>query len=292
MNAVVAVVAAAAFFRGARAFPVFFFRGTVSPVAVTLAEVALSAVPVSAFAFPLSVRFEAIAFQSIHHNSSRASASRFCPLPHAPNAPSKSRFPQNHQRFYTPVPYAGSVRWFCRGVPLGRPGTMSALATLPARLTTLPATRRSVAEVSPPSPSNPSDDSRPYPRRYRRGNIRRTKSSLSNADRAEKFGAARPPAAFRPRPFEDPRSGVARISAATSHRVHSFPEPGGALHLKVVAKIMMKLLQRFDQQKIHRKPHRPAPIGIAAEECRRRFRRLIVHPLICPFTSTSYGLSM
>ncbi len=41
----------------------------------------------------------------------------------------------------------------------------------------------------------------------------------------------------------------------------------------------MKLLQRFDHQKIGRKPDRPAPIGIPAERAALRFSRLIIHPV-------------
>ncbi len=39
----------------------------------------------------------------------------------------------------------------------------------------------------------------------------------------------------------------------------------------------MELLQRLDQQIVQREPHRPAPVGIAAEQPGARFRRVIVH---------------
>src|SRR6266851_2044994 len=52
---------------------------------------------------------------------------------------------------------------------------------------------------------------------------------------------------------------------------------GGALHFEILAIVMVKLLQRFDQQIVHRKPDRPAPIGIAAEDFGGGFRRLVLH---------------
>ena len=42
-------------------------------------------------------------------------------------------------------------------------------------------------------------------------------------------------------------------------------------------KVVMKLLQRFDQQVVDRKPHRPAPVGVAAEEPGIGLRRLVAH---------------
>ncbi len=38
----------------------------------------------------------------------------------------------------------------------------------------------------------------------------------------------------------------------------------------------MVLLQRLDQQEVDRKPHRPAPVRVAAEERRGRFAGLVV----------------
>ena len=40
---------------------------------------------------------------------------------------------------------------------------------------------------------------------------------------------------------------------------------GRTLDLKFIAVVVMKLLQRFDDQEIHREPDGAAPIGIAAE---------------------------
>ena len=39
-----------------------------------------------------------------------------------------------------------------------------------------------------------------------------------------------------------------------------------AFDLEVLAQIVVVLLQRFDQQEVQRKPHRTAPVGIAAEQ--------------------------
>ena len=42
----------------------------------------------------------------------------------------------------------------------------------------------------------------------------------------------------------------------------------------------METAQRLDQQKIHREPYRPAPVGVAAEKPCGRFRRLIVNLMV------------
>ena len=39
-----------------------------------------------------------------------------------------------------------------------------------------------------------------------------------------------------------------------------------AFDAKVIAVIMMKFLQGFDQEKVHRKPDRAAPVRVAAED--------------------------
>src|SRR6266404_2306 len=48
-----------------------------------------------------------------------------------------------------------------------------------------------------------------------------------------------------------------------------------ALHLEVLAVVMVKLLQRFDEQIVYGEPDGPAPIRIAAKEARGGFRRLV-----------------
>src|SRR5260370_26536171 len=51
-----------------------------------------------------------------------------------------------------------------------------------------------------------------------------------------------------------------------------------AFHFEIFAVVVMKLLQRFDQEIIHRKPDRPAPVRISTEKARRRLRRLVFNP--------------
>src|SRR5689334_6141190 len=45
---------------------------------------------------------------------------------------------------------------------------------------------------------------------------------------------------------------------------HELARARRALDAKVIAVVVMKLLQRFDDEKVHREPDRPAPIGVAA----------------------------
>src|SRR5271165_2705018 len=57
---------------------------------------------------------------------------------------------------------------------------------------------------------------------------------------------------------------------------HELARTGGALHFEVVAKIVMELLQRLNQQEIDREPDRPAPVGVAAKQSSGRFAGLII----------------
>src|SRR5262249_34467711 len=45
----------------------------------------------------------------------------------------------------------------------------------------------------------------------------------------------------------------------------------------IVAVIMMKLLKRFDQQIVNRKPNRAAPVGVAAKNSTLRLGRFVIH---------------
>src|SRR5690349_17469579 len=47
---------------------------------------------------------------------------------------------------------------------------------------------------------------------------------------------------------------------------HESARTSGAFDLEVVAVIMVEFLQRFDDEKVHRHPDRPAPVGVAAEK--------------------------
>src|SRR5262245_53226940 len=55
-----------------------------------------------------------------------------------------------------------------------------------------------------------------------------------------------------------------------------FSRAGRALDGEVVTVVVMKLLQRLDDQVIDREPDRSAPVRIAAEEARPRFGRFVV----------------
>src|SRR4029077_7762915 len=54
------------------------------------------------------------------------------------------------------------------------------------------------------------------------------------------------------------------------------PRPGGALYLEILAQVVMELLQRFDQQVVHRKPDRTAPVRVAAEQPGGGLSRFVV----------------
>src|SRR6478752_3873875 len=60
-------------------------------------------------------------------------------------------------------------------------------------------------------------------------------------------------------------------------QISLFPRVRRTLHLEILAIVMMELLQRLNQQVVHRHPDRPPPVRIHADERRGRFRRLIVH---------------
>src|SRR5882724_708237 len=51
-------------------------------------------------------------------------------------------------------------------------------------------------------------------------------------------------------------------------------------HRKTITIKVVKLLERLNKQEIDGEPNGPAPIGIAAEQARARFRRFIVHTMI------------
>src|SRR5437588_10284248 len=59
--------------------------------------------------------------------------------------------------------------------------------------------------------------------------------------------------------------------------MHKLPGAGRAFDFEIVAVVMMKLLERFDEQIIDRKPNRSAPIGIAAEDSGLRFGGLVIY---------------
>src|SRR5207248_11567334 len=72
----------------------------------------------------------------------------------------------------------------------------------------------------------------------------------------------------------------ARKTSGNIPQIHSLSRAGWKLHLKGVPGEVVKLLQGFNQQKIDRKPDRPAPVGISAEQAGCRFRRLVIDALL------------
>src|ERR1700730_2437166 len=89
----------------------------------------------------------------------------------------------------------------------------------------------------------------------------------------------RPPAIFAAQ--EDPNQ-PPRYLSGHMPQVKFAARACRKLHLEVLTVIVMKLLQRLDEQKIHRKPNRAPPIRIAAEHTRARFRRLIIDTAYVP----------
>src|SRR5207249_3890602 len=57
--------------------------------------------------------------------------------------------------------------------------------------------------------------------------------------------------------------------------IQPLARPGRKLDPKVIAVEVVIPLQRLDQQKVHRKPDRPAPVRVAAEQAAARLTRLI-----------------
>ena len=73
---------------------------------------------------------------------------------------------------------------------------------------------------------------------------------------------------------------AARQFARHFPQVHHLSGTGGELDFEIVAQVVMKLLQRLDQQIIHREPDRPTPVGIAAEQSGGRLAGLVVDAML------------
>src|SRR5215510_11295605 len=75
---------------------------------------------------------------------------------------------------------------------------------------------------------------------------------------------------------------------STRNLIRYFPqihEPAGAgwaFDFEIIAQVVMKLLQRLDQQEVDREPDRAAPIRVAAEQPRTRFSRLVINAMCHP----------
>ncbi len=61
---------------------------------------------------------------------------------------------------------------------------------------------------------------------------------------------------------------------------HHLSRSGWKLNLKVVAKVVMELLERLDQQVVHRKPDGAAPVLISTEQPGRRLAGLVIHAVL------------
>ena len=60
------------------------------------------------------------------------------------------------------------------------------------------------------------------------------------------------------------------------------PRASRELDAHLVAVKMVVTLERLDEQIVHRKPHRAAPVRVAAEQARVRFPRHIIHAMLLP----------
>src|SRR5262245_29585259 len=78
---------------------------------------------------------------------------------------------------------------------------------------------------------------------------------------------------------EDAREAAGKL-ASDIPEAHLLSGAGRKLELKTLASEIVELLQGLDEQIIQRKPDRPAPVGISAEQPGGRFSRLVVHRIL------------
>ena len=90
-------------------------------------------------------------------------------------------------------------------------------------------------------------------------------------------------------PQEDGRQPVGQL---LGHREQGQPpaRPGRALHGEVVPVVGVELQEGPDEQDVHREPHRPPPVGVAAEHARRRLGRLVRDGVADPGDGDLVGL--
>src|SRR5438094_6106572 len=86
--------------------------------------------------------------------------------------------------------------------------------------------------------------------------------------------------ATSPRVLQEYACHAARQFARYLPQVHHLSRSSRELDLEVVAEVVVKFLQRLDEQVVRREPDRSSPIGIAAKQPCRRFARLIVHAVL------------
>src|SRR5712664_2405899 len=65
---------------------------------------------------------------------------------------------------------------------------------------------------------------------------------------------------------------------------------GRQLNSEALAVKVMKFLERFDQEKIDRKPHWSAPVGVSSEEPSAGLGRLIVDSMLCSVYMQDVGI--
>ena len=89
---------------------------------------------------------------------------------------------------------------------------------------------------------------------------------------------------------KNPRESLGNF-ACDLPQIEHFAGACRAFDFVAVAKEVMKLLQRFNEQKIHREPDRPAPIGVAAEQSGARLRRLVIDAVFRAVAPELVGMS-
>ena len=62
--------------------------------------------------------------------------------------------------------------------------------------------------------------------------------------------------------------------------VHEDARAGGALHLELLAIVVMEFLERFDEQIVDGEPDGAAPVGVAAEDAGAGFGGLITDSVL------------
>ena len=112
-------------------------------------------------------------------------------------------------------------------------------------------------------------------RRCRRRSTRRTGSGRASAGRSASSPPRRTPGAAR-----RARRGRARPAGRAGRRRPvergALPRAGRVLDLQVVAEEAVVPVERGHGEVVHREPHRPAPVGVAAEHRGRRLGGLVV----------------
>src|ERR1051326_5151112 len=81
---------------------------------------------------------------------------------------------------------------------------------------------------------------------------------------------------------EEDRPKPARTFLGNLPQSQEFPRTCRALHFVILAKIVMELLKRLDNQEIHWKPNRTAPVRISAKQTRARLAGFVVQTMLGP----------